>query len=158
MPANGNRGVTGMLDDSSGKQNRVVARFKDGRLLKGTTHDFMPARGSFHLVIEGGDKDGETHEINLADLKAVFFVKSLEGKEDYEEKKTFQQVEGSNLRGLKICVEFTDGETIRGVSLGYSKDKPGFFVIPVDNESNNDRIYVVADACVRVKVGAAALQ
>jgi hypothetical protein len=147
-----------MSDSSPKKQNLVVAHFKDGKLLKGTTHDFLPARGTFHLLAEGGDDSGTTHEIQLADLKAVFFVKALEGREGQHETKTFEEVDASKLRGLKICVEFADGEVLRGVSLGYSKDKPGFFVIPVDPDDNNERIYVVADACQKVVVGAAALK
>ena len=128
----------------SGIHNLVVAHFKDGRTLKGKTHDFMPARGSFHLIAEDADDEGETHEIQLSDLKAVFFVKTLEGKSGYQEKKKFEEVEGFNLRGLKISVEFADGEVIRGVTLGYNKDKPGFFVIPVDeNREHCTRRYLI---------------
>ena len=35
--------------------NRIVARFADGRLLKGTTQDFAPAKDTFHVIgSEGG--------------------------------------------------------------------------------------------------------
>lgn len=147
-----------MPDATSTKQNMVVAHFKDGTLEKGTTHDFLPARGSFHLTVSEGEEGGSTREVRLSDLKAVFFVKSLKGREGVHADKSFGDVDPAKLRGLKICVEFADGETLRGVSLGYSKDKPGFFVIPVDPDDNNERIYVVADACSKVLVGAAAVQ
>lgn len=147
-----------MVDSASGRQNLVVAHFKDGTLLKGITHDFAPARGSFHLASESPDDEGENREVKISDLKAVFFVKSLEGNPDYHEKKKFEETDTSSLRGLKISAEFLDGEIINGVSLGYSKEKPGFFIIPIDKEGNNERIYVVADACRDVKIGSAALK
>jgi len=134
------------------KRNQIVARFKDGRLLKGFTHDFSPVKEFFHLT----DEAGVIHDVRCPDLKAIFFVKSLEGDKGYSEKKEFGEVDTSGLRGLKIRVEFNDGEVIRGVSTGYSKNRKGFFVIPVDPDSNNERIYVIADAVLDVKVGSAA--
>lgn len=141
---------------STGTRNRVVAHFKDGRLLKGFTHDFMPARGAFHLTSEMADEPGAIHEIRVSDLKAVFFVKSLVGDKEHDARQEFEAGDTATLRGLKIRVEFRDGEVLRGVSLGYNRSKPGFFMIPIDSEGNNQRIYVVADACRDVKVGAAA--
>lgn len=134
-------------------RNRVVVRFKDGSTLKGFTHDFTPIRDTFHLTIESGEGAGTIREILVDSLKAIFFVKTLEGDRNYIEKTLFEQVDQSRLRGLKIRVEFNDGEVCRGISLGYNKNKKGFFMIPVDPDSNNDRIYVIADACRSVQAG-----
>jgi hypothetical protein len=86
----------------------------------------------------------------------VFFVKSLKGNKDYIEKKRFSDVDAVGLRGLKVRVEFPDGEVIRGTSFGYSRARKGFFVIPVDPGSNNERIYVVTNRLRDVRVGAEA--
>ena len=137
-------------------RNKVVAHYNDGRLLKGFTHDFTPARDSFHVTSQLEDDFGTTYEVMLSDLKAVFFVKTWKGSLVYKEKKRFDETDTSHLRGLKIKVVFKDGETIRGVSLGYSKAKKGFFVIPLDTKSNNERVYVVAAAVRDVKIAAAA--
>jgi len=145
-----------MLSQVSGERNLVVVHFKDGKLRKGYTHDFTPAKETFHLTSEEEGNRGSICEIRSEELKAVFFVKTLEGNRDYVEKKRFDEVDMSRLRGLKIKVEFLDGETIRGVSLGYSKGRKGFFVIPVDPDGNNERIYVVADSVRGVKLGSAA--
>jgi len=147
-----------MLNETKAERNRVVAHFKDGRLLKGYTHDFTPAKQLFHVTSEQEEDRGKIHEVNTGELKAVFFVKTLEGNRGYVEKRRFDEVDASVLRGLKIKVEFFDGEVIRGISLGYSKNRKGFFIIPVDPECNNERIYVVADAISDVKVGSAADQ
>ena len=53
--------------------NKVVARFKDNTMRKGTTRDFFPNKTQFHLE----EMDGEISEISIEDLKAVFFVKEL---------------------------------------------------------------------------------
>ena len=137
-------------------RNKVVAHFVDGRLLKGYTHDFTPARDMFHLTSQLEEDFGTTYDVNISDLKAVFFVKTFKGNLGYKEKKRYEDVDAARLRGMRIRVEFNDGEIIRGISLGYSKSKKGFFVVPVDPQSNNDRIYVIAAAVRDVKIAAAA--
>jgi hypothetical protein len=137
-------------------RNKVVAHYNDGKLLKGYTHDFTPARNTFHLTCQLENDYGTVYEVKLTDLKAIFFVKTWKGSFAYKEKKRFDEADTSHLRGMKIKVVFKDGETIRGVSLGYSKMKKGFFVIPLDPRSNNERIYVVAAAVREVKIAAAA--
>jgi len=138
--------------------NRVVVHFRDGRVLKGSTFDFTPQRPAFHLVTEqpGGQKT--THEIQSKNLKAVFFVKTFEGKKDYVEKKGFGQPGTSPAVGLKLKITFDDGEVITGTSPGYSQNREGFFISPIDPNSNNDRIFVLSGAVTDVKVGAAAEQ
>jgi hypothetical protein len=137
-------------------RNKVVAHFVDGRLLKGYTHDFTPARDMFHLTSQLEEDFGTTYDVNISDLKAVFCVKTLKGNLGYKEKKRYNEVDASRLRGMRIRVEFNDGEVIRGISLGYSKTKKGFFIVPVDPRSNNERIYVIAAAVRDVKIAAAA--
>ena len=137
-------------------RNKVVAHFVDGRLLKGYTHDFTPARDMFHLTSQLEEDFGTTYDVNISDLTAVFFVKTLKGNLGYKEKKQYDEVDASRLRGMRIRIEFNDGEIIRGISLGYSKSKKGFFIVPVDPRSNNERIYVIAAAVRDVKIAAAA--
>ena len=67
--------------------NRIVARFADGRMLKGTTQDFAPAKDAFHVI--GSEGGSRPERVAVADLKAVFFVKSLVGNPAYMEVKEF---------------------------------------------------------------------
>lgn len=138
------------------KRNLVIAHYKDGRLLKGFTRDFSPTRDSFHLTSELDDDKGKTYTVWLVELKAVFFVKTLHGSLEYKEKKRFEEVDTSKHRGLKMKLLFNDGETVRGISLGYSKERKGFFLIPVDPDSNNERMWIVADSVREVVIGGAA--
>ncbi len=138
------------------KRNLVVAHYKDGRLLKGFTRDFSPVRDAFHLTSELDEDKGKMYTVWLAELKAVFFVRTLQGSLEYKEKKRFDEVDTSKQRGLKVKLLFNDGETVRGISLGYSKERKGFFLIPVDPKSNNERIWVVTDSVREITVGGAA--
>ena len=145
-----------MVESSDFVRNRIVLHFHDNRLLKGYTHDFTPLREKFHLISELEEDKGNVYEIRCSDLKAVFFVKSLSGDREYVEKKDFSDVDAAALRGLKVKVEFPDGEVIRGTSFGYSKNRKGFFIVPVDPQSNNERIYVVTDILRDVRIGSEA--
>jgi hypothetical protein len=132
--------------------NKVVARFKNGMMLKGVTTDFNPEKPVFHIQIKTGDKI-ELREVRLDLLKAVFFVKDYAGKKEHQEKKTF---DGPTSGGIKIKVFFIDGEMLVGTTNGYKPDKIGFWLFPVDRESNNLRIFVINSAIKGVKLGAEA--
>jgi hypothetical protein len=138
------------------QRNRVVVRFNDGRMLKGYTHDFLPEKDRFHLAEEAASGSGSVHEVSVTDLKAIFFVKTFGGNKDYNEKKSFKEIDTATLHGIKIKISFRDGEVLCGLSLGYNKTKKGFFIIPIDPLSNNDRIYIVAASTTDVVVGPAA--
>jgi len=48
--------------------------------------------------------------------------------------------------GRRIRVVFRDGEILVGTTTGYQPGRLGFFIIPADASSNNERCYVVAAA------------
>ncbi|TET17228.1 MAG: hypothetical protein E3J78_07835 [Candidatus Cloacimonadota bacterium] len=144
-----------MLIDTKNNQNKVIARYKDGRMVKGFTLDFSPIKSIFHIATPKEQNEESTYEIEMEELKAIFFVKSHEGDKEYKEKKKFEEVDSSHLMGLKIQVEFHDGEIIRGKTMVYNANKKGFFIFPVDPRSNNERIYVVSSALEKVLTGGA---
>jgi hypothetical protein len=119
--------------------NKIVIHFVDGKIKKGTTADFFPNKDTFHI----NDKDSNrVYEVNLKELKAVFFVKSFEGDPIYVEKLIAERVG----LGKKIKVRFKDGETLVGYTQGYSQDRIGFNFFPSDPDSNNETAFVVNDA------------
>jgi hypothetical protein len=120
--------------------NRVVARFVDGRVLKGTTNDFSVSRDFFHLIPP--EPGAAPVRVTLPQLKALFFVKDHAGNSAYNEKKAFEKL----VPGRKLQVTFRDGEVLVGSSTAYDAARPGFFLMPADPRSNNDRIYVVTKA------------
>jgi len=125
---------------------KIVVHFTDGGLIKGFSNDFFPNKEQFHLTEHSSD---EIIDIDVSDLKAIFFVKDFEGKPDYQERKGF--LDDQNIQGRKVRVIFQDGEAIVGSVLGYDPKRQGFFVVPADPESNNSRIFVVVAATTDVE-------
>jgi hypothetical protein len=90
-------------------------------------------------------ESNEVEEIPASEVKAVFFVNSLDGELERNDFR-FHALEPV-LSGVWIQVQFRDGEIIEGVvenSIRYLKD-PGFFLKPTDPGSNNKLIYVMKD-------------
>jgi len=128
--------------------NKIVVHEKSGNVLKGTTVDFLPKRPLFHLAV-GGMHGEAMKKIFIDDLKAVFFVKDFGGNKDYKETKSLDGLPGS---GKKIRVVFKDGETISGYTHVFNMDQPGFFLIPLDQKNNNERIFIVFSSLSTLEV------
>lgn len=123
--------------------NKIIARFIDGKILKGTTSDLLPNKTLFHL---SEDCTGAMHKIDTNQLKAIYFVKSFEGNKEYREKTDSERVG----LGKKILVSFKDGETLVGYTQGYSPNRSLFIVFPCDPGSNNEKVFVVTGATDKV--------
>jgi hypothetical protein len=123
-------------------KNKVIARFKDGTLMKGKSADFFPNRKTFHLELPSG----EAVDIETEQLKALFFVKDFEGNKKRED--SYPDVVPGG--GRKVQIKFKDGESVIGYTQGFSPDRPGFFVIPADMKGNNERIFVITSATEEV--------
>lgn len=130
--------------------NKVVARYLDGRVLKGVTRDFSPNRISFHVEVDGS---GEIVELRCRHLKALFFVRSFGGDSARQDLRGFVEGPAETAQGRKIAVRFRDDEFICGYTLSWSPDRDGFFLFPSDAGSNNQRIYVVSASTDEVKAG-----
>lgn len=84
-------------------------------------------------------------EVALRDLKALFFVKSLEGDAKHVEGADIPSSD-PRLRGSRLVeITFRDNERIVGLAMRYPPNKPYFFIVPVDHKSNNVRILVNRD-------------
>ena len=123
--------------------DNVVARYADGRVLKGRTADFSSERPTFTLVPLG---EAQPVDVRLDDLKAVFFVRDFDGDADYTEWKQFVEPR----LGLKVALKFTDGEVMVGARLPLDTTN-GFFLFPADHGSNNEKVFVVSAAVTIVE-------
>lgn len=130
--------------------NKVVVHFADGRIVKGTTADFVPAKDVFHLSVLGASQSDGPVEIATSELKALFFVKDFEGDPAHVESNAFDSAHPPV--GLRLQVVFRDGEVLVGTTVGYKPDRPGFFFQPADAESNIERCYIVTSATAKVTV------
>lgn len=127
---------------------KIVARYVNGQIMKGFTHDFFPHKDCFHLF-PAGNPNGEAVEVFIKELKAVFVVRDFTGNYQYDERKKY--LEGEKPTGRKVEVTFTDGEVLVGSTLGYDLKRPGFFLFPADPHSNNIRVFAVSSAVKKVR-------
>ncbi len=122
---------------------KVVARYVDGRLVKGYTFDFGPSQPRFHVFSEPS-ASGSSTQVLVRELKALFFVRDLLGNPARQDDQEFHT--GDAPSGQHVEVRFRDGEVIVGAADSPTTDALGFFLVPADPESNNLRVYVVAAA------------
>ena len=123
---------------------KIVARYLDGEMVKGYTQDFAPNKPAFHIFPQDSSTPLGSVEILLKDLKAIFFVRDFAGRPDYQEHKKYAK--GERFPGRVVEVTFNDGEVLVGSTMGYDPKRPGFFIFPVDPQSNNARVFALSKA------------
>ncbi len=134
------------------EEEKVVARFKDGSLVKGYVRNFRVDAETVRLRTP---KNRNEITVPVENLKALFFVKTFSGYREYVERKVFGIRKNA---GRKVFVKFGDKESLLGFiegavpwNRGFSLTKPGmkakgFFLVPVDSDSNNTKVFVVGSA------------
>jgi tetratricopeptide (TPR) repeat protein len=125
-------------------RQRLVVRYADGRTAYGVSFALNLKDAGFHL--DQTDKLGVTEnksiQVDFEDLKAVFYVKSFDGKYDKTEQFREWAPEGS-----EVVVEFHDGESIHGSTQhAYNPHDIRFHLVPIEPDTNNISILVEAKA------------
>ena len=127
--------------------SEVVARFIDGRVVKGISYD-IDANKHYCII---WTSDDDSVEVHLAELKALFFVRDLVGDPRRDEGAKLAPNDKRAKGSFPIDVEFADGEHVVGLTVRYPPVREFFFVLPVDARSNNLRILVNRAAVVRIR-------
>lgn len=121
---------------------KVVAHFIDHSVVKGTSADVDPKRPLCHVQTA----ERAVVEVDLRQVKALFFVKDLDGRPGYEEAQTAAAGD-QRLRGSRqVEIAFADGERLAGLMNRFPPLGPFFYMLPIDAQSNNVRILVNRDA------------
>jgi len=123
-------------------QNKIVVRYKDGRISKGETSNFSSNKEFFHLTSINALPNTAPAKVFIKDLKGVFFVKTFGGNPEYKDKKEFNDVKIAAQR--KIKVTFKDGEVLMGTTYDYKPGIFGFFMFPADPQSNIERCFIIS--------------
>jgi len=122
--------------------HKVVAHFIDHGIVKGTSMDVDPSRPVCHVHTA----DRGAVEVDLGQVKALFFVKDFNGQPDYNERQA-PAAGDARLRGSHpVEITFRDGERLGGLMNRYPPQGPFFFMLPMDPASNNLRILVNREA------------
>lgn len=132
----------------SQRRHKLVAKFLDGRTLKGSTYKLDPDRKGFYMIPINPEPGHEEVFVEFAQLKAVFYVKDFDGRFVPEE-----ITEEFVPEGHEITVKFKDGEVIKGFALHYDEKKPVFFVDIPDPNDNNYVVLVNRAATEEVTLG-----
>src|SRR5262249_23224774 len=102
--------------------------------------DFDPERPFLHLM-PLDDPDGEGVEVAVADLKAVFFVRSFDGDPDHDESKDLYQARPPDTR--KVSVHFRDGEELVGHTRQLDRSGAGLFCPPLGPHGTTVGVFAV---------------
>ena len=130
--------------------NKVVAHYLNGRILKGLSIDVDVLKPICHVRSSGGP----AVEVKLADLKALYLVRDLEGDPGRHESIRVTQGDSRLHGSTLVTLQFPDGEKLVGLMNRYPPNRPYFFLIPVDPGSNNIRILVNAAAVTSLEATA----
>jgi hypothetical protein len=105
--------------------HRVILHTIEGQVKRGALKD--PDLGADALSLEA--QGGAVESIALGRVKAIFFMLAPGARSPAGE-------------GQKIRVTFKDGRQVAGFSRDHGKGGPGFFVVPADNRTNTERIFI----------------
>lgn len=128
-------------------RNKAVVAFLDGRRLKGYIYNFSAQKDCFRLFFEQDTLQREGTDVQMKDLKAIFFAKDFVGKREYTESQILISQNGCR----KAEVTFRDGEKIVGTTDAYNPQKIGFFLVPADPRSNNLRVFVITKNATQIR-------
>jgi hypothetical protein len=137
--------------------HRVVVALLDGKRERGFVYNFSPNAPSFNLFPSESADPRFASLVELRNAKAMFFVRTYEGNRARREagRKAPVDPKKFRVRGHKMKITFNDGEEMFASSENYNPTRLGFFVYPLDPESNNLRIFVVNENVRQVTTGAA---
>lgn len=128
------------------EEKKIVVHMRGGEIHKGITLDFDPDRPEFRLLpAEGG---GIPVRIRIENMKALFYVKDYLGNRDFVARRSFEKIRQD---GRKAILTFQDGETMWGTVDPGEETPQGFFFYPVDEQDNNDRIFVVRESLKEIR-------
>jgi uncharacterized protein DUF6982 len=131
----------------SDHRNKAIVAFLDGRRLKGYIYNFSAQKDGFRLFLEQDTLQREGTNVQMQDLKAIFFARDFVGNREYSESQTLT---GQN-QGRKAEVTFRDGEKLVGTTDAYNPQKIGFFLVPADPRSNNLRVFVITKNATHIR-------
>jgi len=137
---------------------KVVTRLINGKVLKGYIKEFSPELSRVEIKEE---VTGDLHPVKIGDVKALFFVRSFKGDHEHKERKSYGI---AKIKGQRVFVKFRDGEGLvgflegdvpweKGFFLSKQNDsRKGFFLLPVDEDTNNIKVFVVSTSVDAVTV------
>ena len=123
------------------ENEKVIAYFKDGTLVKGRTSDFIPTADTFRVQ----EEKGAIAVVEMRKLKAVYFVNDFTESQAYRGMSS-SSGEGLNGLGRRLEIKFKDGEILRGMALVTYVGRRGFFLAPCESCSPIQKVFILKDS------------
>jgi hypothetical protein len=118
-------------------EHRVIIHTVEGQVKRGTLRDVDLLDETIPLEQQTGFAP---ENIPVKRVKAIFFMLPPTGRQPQPE-------------GQKIRITFNDGRQVAGFSNDYKNTRPGFFVVPADNRTNTERIFIYRSSVQAVAEG-----
>lgn len=118
-------------------EHRVILHTVEGQVKRGTIKDENLGEPRLHL----SPTSGAPESIPTERVKAVFFMLAPGVRTPLTE-------------GEKVRVTFNDGRQVAGFSKDHRLSTVGFFVVPADNRTNTERIFIFRHAVQSISVDA----
>ena len=128
-------------------RSKAVVAFLDGRRMKGYIYNFSPMKVSFRIFLESDTLQREGTDVQMKELKAIFFARDFNGNSAHRESNEFT----TQNQGRRAEVTFRDGEKLVGTTDAYNPQKIGFFLVPADPRSNNLRVFVITKNAQQIR-------
>jgi hypothetical protein len=133
--------------NNTDNRSKAVVAYLDGRRQKGYICDFSPQKDCFRLFPEQNGQHPEGAEVQMSELKAIFFDRNFAGNSaDHDSEELAQPGQGGRAE-----VTFHDGEKIVGDADAYDPQRKGFFVVPSDPRSGNLRVFIIAKNAQQIR-------
>jgi hypothetical protein len=120
----------------------VVVHFLKGETLTGYGDNFLP--GEAEIMVR--DEGGAIRKVDLASVKVVCFVKSVSPDRAQTHRASPERLLYQAVPGRRVLLHFKDGERMEGLASISDKPRRGFFVTPLNPNSNNLQVYVNVEA------------
>lgn len=134
----------------SGSTNKKVVVHRFDRAPVGGYLDSSEALGAgpIHVL----SPEGTLHEIPLAEVKVICFVRDTDGPGPFQEQRLFRS--RPKTEGLWIQLEFRDGDVLQGVVPNnlLAGETSGIAYTPPDPTANNQRIFAPRPALQAARV------
>ena len=117
---------------------KVVVRTRGGEVIPGFANKEL-IKNSLEII----SNKGQERTFRLESLKAVYFVKDFAGNPEYNEIKFLTEEPTGSM--LWVRLKFYDGEVQEGKVPNDLElfCAPGFFLWPLDRDTNNECVYVI---------------
>lgn len=125
-------------------RQRLVAHLKSGETAQGYCFHLSLDEKAFRIDLADnhGELTGGAQMVSFDELKALYYIKSFDGRFDRSQEFPEWKPEGS-----EVVVKFKDGEILRGFMLQpFRKTEARFYVTPDKKDANEISILVEASA------------